>query len=207
MWNGPLADVIGCGEPATSMIDRRVWPKPTSRKTRKPSPSGPRCASCAAIARSSLSSTGPPSNRRMPTIPHMQRAARQGSSFGSGVQGGARGALYRAAAQCQRSSWRRSSRSRSARASFARADIVECGAMTRRSLLFAATLMVGGCSSPGPAVEKPPEYARTGQELLPYDRQNFAYRWLDVMQEAAARDVDRFGARPTVLSRQMMLWA
>src|SRR5204863_6874071 len=81
-----------------------------------------------------------------------------------------------------------------------------------------AIALMAACSSPskpvvdGPtgersAAEKPPEYARTGQELLPYDRQNFAYRWLDVMQEAAARDVDRFGARPTVLSRQMMLWA
>lgn len=56
-------------------------------------------------------------------------------------------------------------------------------------------------------VERPPEYARTGQELLPYEQQNFAYRWLDVMQEAAARDVDKYGARPPVLSRQMLIWA
>lgn len=76
-----------------------------------------------------------------------------------------------------------------------------------RASLTAAIVVAAACSSPGPVVEKPPEYARTGQELLAYDRQNFAYRWLDVMQEAAARDVDRFGARPTVLSRQMMLWA
>ncbi len=79
--------------------------------------------------------------------------------------------------------------------------------MPVRRSLTAAVVLLAACSSPGPAVEKPPEYARTGQELLAYDRQNCAYRWLDVMQEAAARDVDRLGARPTVLSRQMMLWA
>ncbi len=32
---------------------------------------------------------------------------------------------------------------------------------------------------------------------------SLAYRWLDVMLEAAARDVERVGAEPTVLSRQM----
>jgi len=52
-----------------------------------------------------------------------------------------------------------------------------------------------------------PEYALTHQELVPFEQQNHAYRWLNVMQEVAARDVDRVGARPTVLSRQMMIWA
>jgi len=32
-----------------------------------------------------------------------------------------------------------------------------------------------------------------------------AYRWLDVVLEASARDVDRIGARPTILSRQMQI--
>jgi hypothetical protein len=32
-----------------------------------------------------------------------------------------------------------------------------------------------------------------------------AYRWVDVMLEAAARDVERIGARPTILSRQMAI--
>ena len=32
---------------------------------------------------------------------------------------------------------------------------------------------------------------------------SLAYRWLDVMLEAAARDVEQIGAEPTVLSRQM----
>lgn len=34
---------------------------------------------------------------------------------------------------------------------------------------------------------------------------SLAYRWLDVMLEAAARDVERIGARPTILSRQMAI--
>ncbi len=74
-------------------------------------------------------------------------------------------------------------------------------------LSLLAALAGPGCSSGGAFVVRPSEYARTGQEALPYDRQNFAYRWLDVMQEVAARDVDEHGARPTVLSRQMLLWA
>ncbi len=32
-----------------------------------------------------------------------------------------------------------------------------------------------------------------------------AYKWLDVMLEAAARDVERIGAQPTILSRQMAI--
>lgn len=32
-----------------------------------------------------------------------------------------------------------------------------------------------------------------------------AYRWLDVVLEASARDVERIGARPTILSRQMQV--
>jgi hypothetical protein len=34
---------------------------------------------------------------------------------------------------------------------------------------------------------------------------NAAYRWMHVMQEAAGRSVDRFGARPTIISREMHL--
>jgi hypothetical protein len=51
------------------------------------------------------------------------------------------------------------------------------------------------------------EYALTHQDVLPLEQQNCAYRWLDVVQEVGARDVERFGARPTILSRQMMVWA
>jgi len=34
---------------------------------------------------------------------------------------------------------------------------------------------------------------------------SFAYEWMDVMLEAAARDVERVGAQPTILSRQMVI--
>lgn len=44
-------------------------------------------------------------------------------------------------------------------------------------------------------------------DTLPYADQNYAYRWLDITQEAAARDVERRGARPTILSRQHLIWA
>ena len=38
-------------------------------------------------------------------------------------------------------------------------------------------------------------------------RDSVASEWLDVCQEAAAREVERVGAKPTVLSRQMAIWA
>lgn len=34
-----------------------------------------------------------------------------------------------------------------------------------------------------------------------------AYRWLDIAQEATAREVDARGARPTILSRTLAIWA
>ncbi len=34
---------------------------------------------------------------------------------------------------------------------------------------------------------------------------NAAYRWMHVMEEASGRSVDRFGARPTIISREMHL--
>jgi hypothetical protein len=36
---------------------------------------------------------------------------------------------------------------------------------------------------------------------------SLAYRWLDLAEEATARDVDLSGARPTVLSRTLAIWA
>jgi hypothetical protein len=73
------------------------------------------------------------------------------------------------------------------------------------ALALALTVRVPICAQEPSA--KAPEYALTHQELVPLAEQNLAYRWLNVMQEAAARDVDRHGAMPTVLSRQMHIWA
>jgi hypothetical protein len=36
---------------------------------------------------------------------------------------------------------------------------------------------------------------------------SLAYRWLNIAQEATARDVDRFGARPTINARTLAIWA
>lgn len=69
---------------------------------------------------------------------------------------------------------------------------------------FVLALCAGCAGNPSAAG---PEYALTHQELVPLEQQNHAYRWLNVTQEVAARDVDRNGARPTILSRQMMIWA
>ncbi len=47
---------------------------------------------------------------------------------------------------------------------------------------------------------------RDGSAVYPeHPNATAAYRWLDVLQEACARDVERWGARPTILSRQMAI--
>ncbi|MCY3001064.1 MAG: vanadium-dependent haloperoxidase [Planctomycetota bacterium] len=67
---------------------------------------------------------------------------------------------------------------------------------------LAGLAFVAGCSTNPPA-----EQPLLHQDELPLERQNFAYRWLDITEEVAAREVEREGARPTVLSRQMAVWA
>ncbi len=42
-----------------------------------------------------------------------------------------------------------------------------------------------------------------GQSTNGEQTRSAAYQWLDILLEAAAQDVDRIGARPTILSRQM----
>lgn len=42
-------------------------------------------------------------------------------------------------------------------------------------------------------------------EILADHETSAAYKWLDVVLEASARDVERIGARPTILSRQMQI--
>lgn len=39
----------------------------------------------------------------------------------------------------------------------------------------------------------------------PAERPNAAYRWMHIMQEASGRATDRYGARPTIISRDMHL--
>ena len=44
-------------------------------------------------------------------------------------------------------------------------------------------------------------------EVPPLGSQTLAYRWLDIAQEATAREVDRHSPRPTVVSRTLAIWA
>jgi hypothetical protein len=57
-----------------------------------------------------------------------------------------------------------------------------------------------------------PEYShyvcatKDGSAIYPdYPQASAAYKWLNVIEEVSARDVDKVGARPTILSRQMAI--
>lgn len=58
--------------------------------------------------------------------------------------------------------------------------------------------------------EKPAAGERPLHQFLPVadkSKQSLAYAWLDIAEEATARDVDRYGARPTIVSRTLAIWA
>jgi hypothetical protein len=47
---------------------------------------------------------------------------------------------------------------------------------------------------------------RDGTPVYPeYPQATVAYRWLDILQETTAREVEKVGARPTIISRQMAI--
>ncbi len=73
------------------------------------------------------------------------------------------------------------------------------------ALLFAAQPAIFAQDKPAAPAGDKPIHKMLGQPATAAD--SFAYKLLDVCQEAAAKDVDRFNARPTVLSRQMAIWA
>ncbi len=50
-----------------------------------------------------------------------------------------------------------------------------------------------------------PLRAQDSLQEPPAHQPSAAYQWLDIMLEAAGRDVDQVGARPTILSRQMAI--
>lgn len=64
---------------------------------------------------------------------------------------------------------------------------------------------------PRPAPEKSPASdAKPLHRFLPIEDKSglsLAYKWLDIAEEATARNVDRFQARPTVVSRTLAVWA
>lgn len=69
------------------------------------------------------------------------------------------------------------------------------------SLVCAMTCLVSGFV----CAEDPSRVHRQEQVRDPGFSPSAAYRWLDIMLETAARDVERIGARPTILSRQMAI--
>ena len=74
-------------------------------------------------------------------------------------------------------------------------------------VLLPVLIGLSGCSAAPRSHADRLQYALTYQELVPLKDQNFAYRWLNITEEVAARDVERNTPRPTVLSRQMAIWA
>ncbi len=77
-------------------------------------------------------------------------------------------------------------------------------------------LLVGlslSCSSPRHPEQRATASGRNGagQTALPIEHRaanpapTAAYRWIDIMLEATGREVDRVGARPTIISRQMAI--
>ena len=73
------------------------------------------------------------------------------------------------------------------------------------ALLIAVHPSVFAQDKPSAPAGDKPTHKMLGQAATAAD--SFAYKLLDLCQEAAAKDVDRFNARPTVLSRQMAIWA
>ncbi len=86
-------------------------------------------------------------------------------------------------------------------------------AVMRNALSFLVLGLAAACSSP-----HHPEKGSTGSARTPGGRSQAAiehrarhaaptaaYRWIDIMLEATGREVDRLGARPTIISRQMAI--
>lgn len=66
-----------------------------------------------------------------------------------------------------------------------------------------AVISTAGAEDPAPAGVDP----QTGWVIhqSPHSDANAAYRWMHIMQEASGRSVDRVGARPTIISRDMAI--
>lgn len=90
-------------------------------------------------------------------------------------------------------------------------------------MVLLLVLLGAGCAGPPPNVvtfDRQPlgrlrldaaylHYAyatRDGSAVYPeHPSATVAYRWLDILQEVTARDVEKVGARPTIISRQMAI--
>ncbi len=80
--------------------------------------------------------------------------------------------------------------------------------MRHRLLTSTALLVFGLLPSTRPALgAEAPKPLHKFLAIEDHDQVSLAYLWLDIAEEATARYVDRFGARPTILSRSLAIWA
>src|SRR5258705_13910410 len=83
--------------------------------------------------------------------------------------------------------------------------------MRRTAILSALPLLAGLCPATSQAAigTATPAAKPLHHFLADEDKsgRSLAYVWLDLAEEATARDVDAHGARPTVLSRTLAIWA
>jgi hypothetical protein len=82
--------------------------------------------------------------------------------------------------------------------------------MNKRILFpFVACCVYAWFTSFVPAAEPESDEKPLHKFLSIQDKSNvsLAYVWLDIAQEATAKDVDAYGARPTIISRTLAIWA
>ncbi|MDP1560835.1 MAG: vanadium-dependent haloperoxidase [Pirellulaceae bacterium] len=72
-------------------------------------------------------------------------------------------------------------------------------------LWWVAAGCVGSAGAQNPSAEDKPLHRFLGADVPA--NASLAYLWLDIAQEATARDVDRYGARPTIGARTLAIWA
>lgn len=72
-----------------------------------------------------------------------------------------------------------------------------------RVVLFLAAVCTLFVSQAGVSAAETPVHGQASSS----GKQSFAYRWLDIAQEATAREVDLNSPRPTIISRTLAIWA
>ena len=81
--------------------------------------------------------------------------------------------------------------------------------MNTKSLLLGLALFAGAQFSSSAAQDEAVDKNRLHKFLPVEDKStcSLAYQWLDIAEEATAREVDLRGARPTVIARTLAIWA
>jgi len=78
-------------------------------------------------------------------------------------------------------------------------------AMLPAAVVLALGLFTGCTGSPDESPDSSGETADWPVHARPHTAPSAAYRWLDIILEASARRVDRVGAKPTIISREMVI--